>query len=259
MRKSCLLSIALIALATPAFAGPEQYSGKEMKQVAPLPPACPSWAGFYIGGFGGYKFGAIDSDLDLGGDWNIFSVRPELESRGSYDLDSSGAELGGLIGYNFQWNNWVAGVEADGGYLWLRNSHGTGEFQAPGGQYSISSSFKTHYLFTVGPRIGYTFCRWLPYVSGGLAVGDLEFSQRFFSSDFFGHLRDSESETNAGWFVGGGLEYALTDHWRVRAQYEYVDLGDVGFRYDTFNNDFVTKGSASLREHNASFALIYGF
>jgi hypothetical protein len=36
-------------------------------------------------------------------------------------------------------------------------------------------------------------------------------------------------------------------------------FGDVGFRYDTFNNDFVTKGSASLREHNASFALIYGF
>jgi opacity protein-like surface antigen len=28
-------------------------------------------------------------------------------------------------------------------------------------------------------------------------------------------------QTNAGWFVGGGLQYALTEHWSVRAQYEY--------------------------------------
>ena len=68
------------------------------------------------------------------------------------------------------------------------------------------------------------------------------------------------NETHAGWFVGGGLEYALTDHWRVRGQYQYIDLGDVGFKYtNAANTDYITKGSAGLTEHNASFAIIYGF
>jgi len=261
MKNFTMVLSILCLFASLAFAGPEQYSGKEMKQIAaPMPPACPSWTGFYIGGFGGYKFGVIDSELNLGGDWDMFSrTVSALESRGSFGLDTSGAELGGLFGYNYQWNNWVVGMEAAGGYLWLRNSETTGKFSAPAGNYVIANSFETHYLLTVGPRLGYAVCRWLPYVTGGLAVGDLDFSQRFYSSDFFGHLHEHANDTNAGWFLGGGLEYALTNHWRVRAQYQYIDLGDVGFTYDTSNNDFVTQGKASPREHNASFALIYGF
>jgi outer membrane immunogenic protein len=249
-----IISCAFCAL---AYAGPEQFSGKEMKQVAPAPPPCPNWTGFYVGGFGGYKFGVIDPRLSLTGDWGDMSA---VTSRANHDLNTSGAELGGVIGYNYEWNKWVFGMEAAGGYLWLRDSSATGTFDAPGGNYHIENSFKTHYLLTVGPRFGYAFCRWLPYVTGGLAVGDLDFEQRFFSSDFFGELRDSASETNFGWFLGGGMEYALTDHWRVRAQYQYIDLGDVGFKYSNPVNDaFITKGSSSLAEHNASFAIVYGF
>ena len=184
---------------------------------------------------------------------------------GNRDLDSDGAEAGGLIGFNYQWHNWIFGAEAAGGYLWLRDSAVDVFFDDVGDKSRVSTSFKTHYLFTFGPRIGYAFCRWLPYLTGGLALGDLEFDQSVATptSDF--EQRGSKSETNAGWMIGAGLEYALTNHWRVRGQYQYIDLGSVGF--DSHGvSDFVTNPSAftghhdaSLTEHNASFAIIYGF
>jgi hypothetical protein len=41
MKKLLLALLGTAAIASAAFAGTETYSGKEMKQVAPLP--CPEW------------------------------------------------------------------------------------------------------------------------------------------------------------------------------------------------------------------------
>ena len=122
MNKISLIASILYAFCSLAYAGPERYSGKEIKEVAPPPPPRPNWSGFYVGAFGGYKFGSTPIDLSLGGDWNF---RPEdrnvVEAHAPDNLDASGAEAGGLIGYNHQFtNNWVVGLEAAGGYLWLR-------------------------------------------------------------------------------------------------------------------------------------------
>lgn len=188
-------------------------------------------------------------------------------------MSTSGAELGGLIGFNYQWHNWVFGAEAAGGYLWLRDSNVTDHFIADDGQffdeYHLSTSFKTHYLATVGPRIGYAFCRWLPYVTGGVAFGDLEFDQKITQHNEAGipfEEGGSKSETNVGWFVGGGLQYAISNHWSARLQYQYVDLGEVGFDHSSPGFDvsgalvdFPGHSEVELREHNASFAIIYGF
>jgi outer membrane immunogenic protein len=263
----------LFAFGALVYAGPEPLpSGKEMKQVAPAPPPCPNWTGFYIGAFGGYKFAATDINLDLFGDWNGPSPsdpfdKEFIEPRAPHDLDASGAEAGGLIGYNYQWNKWVFGLEASGGYLWLRNSDNTGTFTVPatGDIYNVSTSFKTHYLVTVGPRIGYAFCRWLPYVTGGLAIGDIDFDQeitQFFRGRVFFDEGGSTSETKVGWMVGGGLEYALTDHWHLRGQYQYIDLGCTDFHSigsASFNIGYFGHHEACLREHNASVAIIFEF
>ncbi|MDQ2867125.1 MAG: outer membrane beta-barrel protein, partial [Verrucomicrobiota bacterium] len=212
-----------------------------------------------IGGFGGYKYGNIHSSIHVTEDEGRDARA--IEDHAGQALDTSGAELGGLFGYNYQFNHLVLGVEAAGGYLWLRNSRGS-EFSTPSDRlpsgYFESTSFKTHYLLTVGPRIGYAFCKWLPYVTGGLAVGDLEFNQRISELDDFNEFRRA-SDTNVGWFVGGGLQYALTNHWSARAQYQYIDLGSIGF--DHFSNFELAGGSSKifLRENNVSFAIIYGF
>ncbi|HEV2045278.1 MAG TPA: outer membrane beta-barrel protein [Chthoniobacterales bacterium] len=265
MRKTTLTLTILFAVSALMYAGPEAFSGKEMKQVAPAPaPACFNWSGFYVGGFGGYKFSNVDLNLDLSGGWNnIPGSRDLFESEGSRDLDNSGGEAGGLIGYNFQWNCWVLGLEADGGYLWARDSRDSGTLVPPDdiGLVHIRNAFQTHYLFTVAPRIGYALGRWLPYVTGGLAVGDLELEQRI---DFIGDGPGSgeggrKTQTNVGWMVGGGLQYALTDHWSLRAQYQYIDLGDINFDSNFSFIDSPSHHHAELTEHNASFAIMYKF
>ena len=58
----------------------------------------------------------------------------------------------------------------------------------------------------------------MPYVTGGAAFGDVRASQPGFSGD---------KETNVGWTVGGGLEFAIAGNWTAKAEYLYVNLGDI--------------------------------
>jgi outer membrane immunogenic protein len=203
----------------------------------------------------------VNTDLDLGGEWDLFPADRDLVIAKSPDnLDNDGAELGGLLGYNYQWRCWVLGLEADGGYLWARDSADSGIFSEPNLlDKHVRTSFKTRYLLTIAPRIGYACGRWLPYVTGGLAVGDLDFSQEIRTPDSDFRQGGSTDNTNAGWMVGGGLQYALTDHWSIRGQYQYIDLGDVDF--SSAGNTVPTTGfhRAELTEHNVSFAVMYKF
>src|SRR5881227_1141494 len=134
MRKLILTLSILCGIAALVYAGPEPLpSGKEMKAVVPAPPACPDWSGFYVGAFSGYKFSVVNTDLQSS---DFFHAHGEpaataLEENAPDDLDNSGAELGGLIGFNFQCHNWVFGAEGAGGYLWARDSDNTGVFDAP--------------------------------------------------------------------------------------------------------------------------------
>jgi outer membrane immunogenic protein len=270
MKKTALTVTILSVLGTLAYAGSAEPSGKEMKQVAPPPPSCFDWSGPYVGLFGGYKFSVVDPDLDLVGDWEqsgLRDFRQRVDSAGSQDLDNDGGELGGLVGYNWQFGCWVFGVEAAGGYLWARDSNNSGtifsdtEFDNA----QVRTSFKTHYLFTFAPRFGYAFGKWLPYVTGGLAVGDLDFSQHvdltFPNEGRVASEGGSDRETNAGWMVGGGLQYALCGHWSIRAQYQYIDLGSRHFNSDFPDgfSDFPAQHDVQLREHNASVAIMYQF
>jgi outer membrane immunogenic protein len=263
---SCLtIAFASVALALTALGGFEP-SGKEMKQVAPAPPLCPTWSGFYGGISGGYKFASASQHLELEDAWDTNSPRERdaLQPVGSGNLDTSGGELGGVIGYNFQWNNWVLGLEAAGGGLWLRDSNDI-DFAVQGTEptYLVRNGFHTNYLFTFAPRIGYAFCHWMPYVTGGLAIGNVFYEQEIINQSLFPHFFEGGSvdDTRAGWMVGGGLEYALTEHWHLRAQYQYIDLGTASFDSSSplAGLTYTGQHELELHEHNASFAIIFKF
>jgi outer membrane immunogenic protein len=267
MKKVAVILSILSALCGPTYAGPETFSAREMKQVAPpAPPTCPDWSGFYIGGFGGYKFVNSGINLNLFGEWNVPDVAPpafirDLEEIGSKDLDLSGPEAGGFIGYNMQFNKWVVGLEGSGAYLWSDDSHDFNHFR--GSTISVHTSLESHYLFTAGPRLGYAVCRFLPYLTGGVAVGQIDLHQQIVLPglvDQRGNLDDAQ----VGWMVGGGLQYAITDHWSARAQYQYVDLmcddiSSVAFPQRSTTGLFRSHHEVCLTEHNVSFALIYRF
>jgi len=275
MKKTALTVAILSVLGTLAYGGTAAVSGKEMQQVAPAPPPCCDWSGGYVGLFGGYKFSVVDTNLDLSGEWDqegLHDFHHRLESVGSQDLDNDGGELGGLVGYNWQFGCWVLGVEAAGGYLWAKDSNtspvipSNTEFDDA----EVRTSFKTEYLFTLAPKFGYAFGNFLPYVTAGLAVGDLIFQQNVRlieqtegGPEHFATEGGEDSENRAGWMVGGGLQYCLTAHWSVRAQYQYIDLGSEHFVSDFSHTGesslFPAHSDVELREHNASVAIMYKF
>ena len=61
--------------------------------------------------------------------------------------------------------------------------------------------------------------RVIPYVTGGLAVGDIRANRPGFAG---------VSDTKAGWTLGAGIEAAIAPNWTAKLAYLHVDLGSIG-------------------------------
>jgi outer membrane immunogenic protein len=153
----------------------------------------------------------------------------QIASSGQSTLHPNGGTGGIQAGYNWQAGNIVYGVELDFDALGLSASRyiTTEYISAAGTSFTINQSIKTDWLFTARPRIGWASNSWLWYVTGGLAVTELKYDNTF-TDTFASAFEDgSIAKTKAGWAVGGGLEYGLTPNWSVKAEYLYMQFGDV--------------------------------
>jgi opacity protein-like surface antigen len=133
---------------------------------------------------------------------------------GSFSLN--GGLIGGGGGYDLQYAQWVFGLEAD--YSWADINGSSGGCGAAFISHTCSTGVDS--LGTFRGRIGYPLGAdgsWLLYATGGLAYGELKGSDSLFNA--------SGSEFRAGYTVGGGVEKALAQHWTVKGEYLYVDLG----------------------------------
>src|SRR3954453_16480883 len=111
MRKFLLSTAGLLALGlgTPA-------SAADMAVKAPPPAPLPviyNWSGFYIGANGGW--GQSHNCLDF-----VTLVGPVFSDGCA---DRSGGLAGGQIGYRWQTNQFVFGLEAQGDWADLKSSH----------------------------------------------------------------------------------------------------------------------------------------
>ena len=226
-----ILFCTCAALALTAVAGPEPLpSGKEMKQVAPAPPECDyTWTGFYFGGNAGYGWGSADTHFDpLPDAVTFFNLRPI-----TLGPDPSGFIGGGQVGYNWQWNKWlVLGVETDFQGSDIEGSRRRSPFLDIFGDIAdedpnvfLEAHERLQWFGTARGRIGFApLCRLLVYATGGLAYGNVDYSA---NTNFDNGITYpvSFTRTSLGWTVGGGLEYAISHHWSVKAEYLYYDLG----------------------------------
>lgn len=231
---------ALFALTLTTLAGPEALpSGKEMKQLAPAPvPTCDySWTGFYLGMNVGYGWGNADTRFEpLPDAPTFFLLEPQ-----THDAEPDGVIGGGQIGFNYQWKWLVLGAEAD---FQGSDMEGTKTVSpivpfltgSPASDSFLFTRERTDWFGTFRGRIGFApWCRVLIYGTGGLAYGNVHYSADTIwdflppspQPDVLTH-RASFNETNVGWTAGGGLEFALSHHWSLRAEYLYYDLGDHG-------------------------------
>jgi outer membrane immunogenic protein len=219
MRGALLSTLSLIALtATGALAADLPRAMPPTKAPAFVPGY--SWTGFYAGINGGYGWGNSN--------WDGFANEPNVH----------GGLVGATVGANWQTGALVFGAEGDIDWSNLRGSFAS--VACPAG-----CETRNNWLATARGRVGYAFDRWMPYATGGLAVGDIEANRALFGG---------VKETNAGWTAGGGVEAAVVGNLTAKLEYLYVDLGSVncgtlscGLPTDVDLRSNLVRGGVNLR------------
>jgi outer membrane immunogenic protein len=180
---------------------------------APVPPPF-SWSGFYIGG-------------NFGGAW---VHRNETDSRFGLNFDNgtnNGVFIGGgQVGFNYQVNNFILGVE--GTFDWAANNNNSVNGVVIPTVGTIQVTANNRWISTVAARFGVAYDRVLFYgKAGGGWVGADSFTVTNVTTG--GSFTGSSSNTDGGWLVGAGLEWALADNWSIKFEYDFLGLNSRTF------------------------------
>jgi outer membrane immunogenic protein len=183
-----------------------------------------NWGGWYVGGNAGGAWGHSDSaSAFVNGTAPI--ANQQAVSAASPGVRPDGFTAGGQVGYNYQVDRWLFGVEADANYFRLNQSQrATGGFPVGVGSFSDTNSVTTDWLVTLRPRVGYAVNQTLFYATGGLALTEVKYGATF--ADTTGQNEAAGfSRTIAGWTAGAGVEHAFTNNWSAKVEYLYSDFG----------------------------------
>jgi OmpA-OmpF porin, OOP family len=172
--------------------------------------------------------------LNLGADWGStpgsIRVAPNLAAPagstfGLTHHNDTTVTGGGQIGYNYQYNNFVFGIEGDIKGGGPSNTTGVGAPGvpgiAPGSRFTASSDING----SVRGRLGYAIDPFLIYATGGVAIADAKLKAAYASTAFSPRGTVTDSTVLVGPTVGGGLEYALNNNVSLAAEYRYTDYG----------------------------------
>ncbi|MDF0733034.1 porin family protein [Pseudomonas entomophila] len=197
-----------------------------MTAQAAEPSGTYDWTGFYGGVNAGYGFGG-DHDVRTKGQAapNIANIAGGARP-GSVDLDRNGFVGGVQLGYNYQFDQWVVGVETDISATDLSDSRNIGTRALNTGA-ALNNKFKSsiNYLGTLRGRVGYAFNRTLVYGTAGLAYGKTEQSVEMFGATGNTQFAGDQSRFRLGYTVGAGVEQSVTDDLSFKVEYLYYDLG----------------------------------
>jgi outer membrane immunogenic protein len=194
-------------LLTPLAAGAADMHLKA--PPAPPPPPPFSWSGLYIGGNIGVAWAESHwTDSLFGLDWGRTS-----------DSRFMG---GGQVGFNYQFagSSFVLGAEAQ--FDWVSNDGGASAVGPLGHGFTIASNDTK--IATAAARFGFALDRALFYGkagggwvgNNGFTVTDLTTGQSFVGSN---------GNTVSGWMVGVGFEYAFSDNWSGKFEFDHIGLG----------------------------------
>jgi outer membrane immunogenic protein len=195
------LGLVGVGIAVPAVAA-DMAARPWAKAPAPMLEPVYNWTGFYIGANGGWGTSRKCWDFSPGG---VF-VGPD----GCHD--SSGGVAGGQVGYRWQSQTIVFGLEAQGDWANLSGSN-----VSPLTGATDRSRLDAFGLFT--GQIGLAWNNALLYVKGGAAVTSSKY-------DVFAPggalLASGGNNTRWGGTAGVGVEYGFTPNWSVALEYDHI-------------------------------------
>lgn len=221
--KSLLLAALLAALGTASAVAADLPPGGWTKAPAAGDPTY-NWGGWYVGGNAGGAWGRSDpSSAFVNGTAPI--ANQQAVSAASPGVRPDGFSAGGQVGYNYQVDRWLFGVEADVNYFGLNQSQrATASFPVGVGSFTTTNAVTTDWLVTLRPRVGYAVNQTLFYATGGLALTEMKYGTTF--ADSTGQNEAAGfSKTVVGWTAGAGVEHAFTKNWSAKVEYLYSDFG----------------------------------
>jgi outer membrane immunogenic protein len=197
---------------------------------APPPAPYYNWSGYYIG-------------FNIGGQWSEVErtfPAPTNPAGGfvrglPFSTDTDDGIFGFHLGVQYQFGYWVLGVEAalSAGFHEMRGVSGVLPVSvggAPGFTALTTGEHKITNIFTVGPKLGYAFDRWMIYGTGGYASADLKGT---YCSSVTGACGipltvQNGASRNEGWFAGVGIDYMIHKGSLVDvilgAEYQHYDV-----------------------------------
>lgn len=217
--KKLALVVALATLSFRALAADSAAPHDE----APAPPPTPLWAGFYLGFNRGFGAGEVD------GNAAATSFFPAVGNVTLTSDQASGFFVGGQAGYNYRFaNRFILGLETDFQWSDVKASH---QARTVSTVPFLATNTDVHtginWFGTSRARLGYSVGRLMPFVSGGVAYGEVASSGvQILGSGLL--TMGSRTDTRIGWALGGGVEFALTNNLNAKAEYLYLMLPGAG-------------------------------
>jgi len=193
----------VMVAAVVASIGMAQADGAAARKAAPV-AAPTSWSGLYFGAQAGWQW----FDIDVG--FPLFGT--------GFGVSHDSPVAGGQIGIQHQFGHIVVGVE---GNLISTYQNNPGSETCPNPAFNCSARLDD--ILTVGPRIGYAMGKWMPYLTGGYANGAFQYVARNVGTQT---KFEEARERLQGWYVGAGVDMALSHGWTVGLEYRHYDFDE---------------------------------
>jgi opacity protein-like surface antigen len=126
--------------------------------------------------------------------------------------------VGGQIGLQHQFGQLVVGVEGSLSTAFRDGYAGTNCV-------AFTCAERLENVFTIGPRLGWAIGKWMPYISGGYASG--AFEERVVR--LVDGAVNLDQARHGGWYLGGGVDMALSAGWTVGLDYRHYEFNDATY------------------------------
>lgn len=220
------LLLGNLAVLTAIMAGPVHAADFPVK-TGPSFAERFNWTGCYAGAHLGGGFGRKDLTDPIGLVQDAFNFPGFTAGTTGITTTSpapSGAVIGGQIGcdYQFAGSAIVIGIEGAVSGSTMRGRKIVGLPAGNPGEAALVQA-NLDFLPSLTARIGYAIDNVLLYARGGVALaGDkYEVSGTFAATPFDFRGLDNR----VGWTVGGGVDWAFSQHWSAFLEYDYYQFG----------------------------------
>lgn len=194
-------------------------------------PSGPSWTGIYLGANIGYGTNASNAHLTPQSEASNFILENFNTPPAALNVQTAGFLGGADLGYNWMVHPTILlGVEGDIDY-----AHIGGTNAITPSQLNVTTSVQKNisWLGTIRGRLGKLASpQFLTYLTSGPAFARLQYTvnerQPTTNCPYnFMCLSNSQTQGKTGFVIGGGVEYSMTSHTTLKAEYLYLDLGSM--------------------------------